>query len=481
MKNCRIILFVLLSFSVSSVFAQGSQLFTSLDAMAFSRGADSVQLEVYYSIVEKALQFKQVGSKWVAPIAGTVIIKQDGKEITHQDINKTKSVEGSKKELDAHQADVAIDGMIFKVAAKSNTEAIFVFHGQDQSGKPTNDTISRQVLIPILKKDKFQFSGIELASSLEQTSNKSNIFEKVGYIIMPNPSNTFGGNYQKLFYYTELSIPGANISPDSKAEVQLRILDAEQHEMYKNTTPVVLSASTIPVIGTAQIDGLPSDSYIIELSLIKNGTVEARVQRVFFYDSGFEVSEEEETQAPSVVDEETIYLSSDLSKLSELEVEERATQSFYMTTSTAPKKEYEKLTDLDKKRRFLYAFWRERDKQLPKPYPLAAYKEFMKRVEDANRQFSFMKTAGWKTSRGRVLIRYGKPDQINPQPFNIDTKPYTTWEYAARNLQLTSGSRAQFVFVDKQGGGNYILVHSNVLGETSNPDWYTRDALQTAN
>ena len=93
-----------------------------------------------------------------------------------------------------------------------------------------------------------------------------------------------------------------------------------------------------------------------------------------------------------------------------------------------------------------------------------------------------MKTPGWKTARGRVLIQYGYPDEIQRQPFSIDTKPYMMWEYIGRNnIPLQFGSRAEFVFVDKQGGGNYILVHSNVRGETSETDWYSREALQTTN
>src|ERR1043165_487767 len=164
--------------------------------------------------------------------------------------------------------------------------------------------------------------------------------------------------------------------------------------------------------------------------------------------------------------------------LGEFELNERADQTKYLMTDPQ-KNDYKKITDLDAKRHFLFDFWRAKDAEVQNAQPLSAYRAFVRRIESANKQYTIMKTPGWKTSRGRVLIQYGIPDEILRQSSSIDTKPYYIWEYTGRNIALQSGSRAQFVFVDKTGGGNFVLVHSNARGETSEPNWYGREALQT--
>ncbi len=73
---------------------------------------------------------------------------------------------------------------------------------------------------------------------------------------------------------------------------------------------------------------------------------------------------------------------------------------------------------------------------------------------------------------------YGSPDRTVDELFSTQAKPYIQWQYIGRGYRLSDGSRAYFYFVDKMGGGNFTLVHSNVMGEVSNPNWYSMDALQ---
>ncbi len=474
MKRTLLIISILLCSNV--LLAQSRQDMTYLDAVSFMRNNDSVQIEVYYSIMQKGLKFENHGSEWEAKIYGVIEILQEGKTVATLQIHKFKQFSGSKEALDKQMSDVIIDGAMFKVAAHSNTVALLILAPQEPNG--VSDTIRRQVFVPIRKADKFQFNSIELATSLNQTTDNKNFFEKVGYMVMPNPSNIYGDNYNKLYYYTELSLPNGNYSGD-KAEVQLRVLDGEGHEMYKSSQPVTLSVATVPVLGTAEIDGLPSDSYVLELTLMRNGVADTKVQRVFYYDSGIQIEEQAAEQNSSApLDEKTLYLMSDFKTMSELELDEHATQSFYGASSNTTK-EYKKLTDVESKRMFLFTFWRAADKKTPNAQPLSMYRAMLARVADANKQFSFMKVPGWTTDRGRVLIQFGKPDQIDAQPFATDSKPYMVWQYTSQRMKLSGGFRAEFVFVDRRGSGSYQLVHSNVQGEVYQPNWYANEALRT--
>ena len=135
------------------------------------RNNDSVQVEAYYSIIQKGLVFEHHGTEWEAKIYGVIEIIQDGKLVTAIQIHKFKQFSGTKEALDKQMGDVIIDGAIFKVAAKSNTVVQLILAAQDSKG--VSDTIGRQVFIPLRKKDKFQFNSLELASSLKQTTDNT--------------------------------------------------------------------------------------------------------------------------------------------------------------------------------------------------------------------------------------------------------------------------------------------------------------------
>ncbi len=103
---------------------------------------------------------------------------------------------------------------------------------------------------------------------------------------------------------------------------------------------------------------------------------------------------------------------------------------------------------LKEKQAFFKRFWKERD-----PDPTTAKNElkdeYFKRVNYANTYFSTMTQDGWQTDRGRILIKFGFPDDIERHPFEIDSPPYEIWQYY--NLRKT------FVFIDYTGFGDYRL------------------------
>jgi hypothetical protein len=72
---------------------------------------------------------------------------------------------------------------------------------------------------------------------------------------------------------------------------------------------------------------------------------------------------------------------------------------------------------------------------------------------------------GWQTDRGRVYILYAEPDEIERFPNSGDSKPYEIWHYN----QIESG--VIFVFIDRNGFGDYQLVHSTKRGELQDESW----------
>src|SRR5215471_12765477 len=118
--------------------------------------------------------------------------------------------------------------------------------------------------------------------------------------------------------------------------------------------------------------------------------------------------------------------------------------------------------------RFIESFWYRRD---PDPdTPENEYKDqFYERKEYANEHFA-SGVPGWKTDRGRVYIKYGKPDEIEPHPAGgpydrpsyegggtTTTYPFEVWWY--RNIDGI-GTDVEIEFVDPTGSGEYRIARN---------------------
>jgi len=107
-----------------------------------------------------------------------------------------------------------------------------------------------------------------------------------------------------------------------------------------------------------------------------------------------------------------------------------------------------KEASLEEQRKFFKRFWAEYD-----PDPTTAKNElkneYFKRVNFSDQNFSILGQNGWTTDRGRILIKFGFPDDIDRHPFELGSKPYEVWKYYAL--------RKTFLFEDMTGFGDYRL------------------------
>ena len=124
---------------------------------------------------------------------------------------------------------------------------------------------------------------------------------------------------------------------------------------------------------------------------------------------------------------------------------------------------FKKLSNDEERDNFIEAFWQRRD---PTPdTPENEYKEeHYRRIEYANEHFA-AGIPGWKTDRGRMWIKYGKPDEIESHPSGgmyerpIDegggqttTYPFEDWRY--RYIEGV-GQEVIMEFVDQCMCGEY--------------------------
>jgi hypothetical protein len=90
---------------------------------------------------------------------------------------------------------------------------------------------------------------------------------------------------------------------------------------------------------------------------------------------------------------------------------------------------------------------------------------YLHRITVANQRYTAMGREGWRSDRGRTLVLYAEPDEIERVPSSDQSKPYEIWHFYA----IENG--VDFVFVDRSGFGDYILVHSTKRGELRDDSW----------
>jgi len=93
------------------------------------------------------------------------------------------------------------------------------------------------------------------------------------------------------------------------------------------------------------------------------------------------------------------------------------------------------------------------------------YNQMNTRLALADQQFSNRNFSGRKTDRGRVLIRYGRPINIEPYPANEDRYSYEIWHYE------DSDDGFIFIFINKDDAGMFEQIHSNHPDEFRNYHW----------
>ena len=136
---------------------------------------------------------------------------------------------------------------------------------------------------------------------------------------------------------------------------------------------------------------------------------------------------------------------------------------------------WKKLQTDDEREKFIEDFWRSRDPD-PDTEENEFKQEFFERIAYANEHFSSGKP-GRLTDRGRIYIKFGKPDEIESHPAggayerpsyegggSTSTYPFEKWFY--RYIPNVRNG-VELEFVDPTGSGEYRLAR--------NPD--EKDAL----
>lgn len=272
-----------------------------------------------------------------------------------------------------------------------------------------------------------KYVGMSAGTYISKVTEDVN-FRRGNLQVIPNPEAIFNERNYLVYTYAEIY----NLEPQKEYSVTYTVLSAKG-DTVKRLPPKILIPPQKDVIevGGVNIITLDVGTYLIKIDVTQG---DRKVSR-----------------------EKTFYMAKAAPpEISEFTAKER--QYYDFIDYIATKKElkfYRSLNDVGKKE-FLRRFWFKRG--------IDALHEFISRVEYADRYFTSGSKKGRYSDRGRIYIKYGKPDEIERYPSSIATRASERWFY------YESGG-IEFVFVDKRGYGEYELVYSSIEEEPTNPNW----------
>lgn len=319
----------------------------------------------------------------------------------------------------------------------------------------------KKIVIPNSRKE-IEISDIVLAYNVVPKEaakiNWGNDFLINDLYVIPNPSEEFSGDSIFLSYYFQ--IHNQLISYDEQI-IDLKILNSKKYPVKE----LGKFNSVKNVFGTTDISDLATGVYYISVIIKEkeNERVLERDNSTRFYvvnnnvkptlEAKFTESQEFEMSEYATMDQETV--DREFAKLK------------YILTNFE-KNQYKQLDFLKAKQRALFKYWKYRDTDTTTKINERKI-EYDKAVQYADTYFHFSsQTEGWRTDRGRVLLTYGFPTDVDRFEEKEGKNACEIWYYG----DIRGG--VYFYFVDVNNYNNYILVHSTMINELYDDKWMER-------
>ncbi|UCF63452.1 MAG: GWxTD domain-containing protein [bacterium] len=284
--------------------------------------------------------------------------------------------------------------------------------------------------------DPYFVSGIDKASD-------HNKFEKYGLLLIPNPARVFQVDSTSCKFFVYHEINNMYYDPDSPTafSCHYQVFDLAGNEyLHKPEIRKIKETKSSSRIEVVTLNEAKSGIYRLVITVVDLETDQRQSVSHYFWLTGGDIDE------------------GHLLALSESELDQYFHQIKYLLTD----KDKEIINELNfqAKQEFLLKFWKSKD-----PDPSTLENEFMieylKKVTYVQNTFK----NGIDSDMGRIYLQYGMPTEIDRQISNPGSiKSVIIWRYALNGI-------TEFVFLDRTGDEQYLLVHSNHPDEFNNPDW----------
>jgi len=404
----------------------------------YFRGQDQkTKIEIYYSVALRELKVSEMGEKLgLFDIDLTVKDSQNQAVFTE---SRSRGVRpGPAAEPVAESRGVVDQYVFYLPAGEYKLEAKVT----DKNAK-AKSSVAAAMQVPSFD-NGLGISEPQLATVItKDLSNK--VFVKGNQAILPNPSRRY--RYQNSilnFFYEVYNLTATPGDSSGNFQVAYAITDVLGDSLIVIPKQMVSKpGSTSSRVQSFDIRGLEKGEHVLAISVSDPASGQSAVvqKRFFIHDPMQDVQ---------------------ILPMTNEDIKRYREQIKYLAT----RDELQVFDQLNPKGKeaFLLNFWHSKDAD-----PSTAVNEFMQnyfsRIDYANKHFKG-KSGGQNTDMGRVFIIFGQPDDIGNHIMEIHKKPYIVWYY----YQSGQGKQ-EFVFVDRNNEGIYVLVHSTVEGELKNYNW----------
>jgi GWxTD domain-containing protein len=319
---------------------------------------------------------------------------------------------------------------------------------RDRFAPDRRDSLTVRLPIRVFTTASPALSDLEFASVIRQGS-PGGIFYKNTLDVVPNVGGMFSEDQRCNYYLEAYNLTSAQDT--GQFVVRTSVLDAVGKEIISRDRPRRRAGESSVIVDNVPVKNLRTGTYSMIVSLLdRDGKPSSSSSRkLYVYNETLGVDSSLLRTASTLPMPQ--YMSMDESEV------EREYQWCRYVVMDDEKSQWSDLKGVDAKRRFMSDFWRQRG--------AGVREEYLSRVAYANTNFRVLGRDGFKTDRGRVMILYGQPDDVDRHPNETEMRPYEVWSY--NNIQ----GGVIFVFVLRNAAGDYELVHSTHRDELHDENW----------
>ena len=326
-----------------------------------------------------------------------------------------------------------------------------------------NKLIHKSALQVAFTTEGLQQSDICLLASVEKAAVEGP-FTKNGLDLDLLPYRFYGRNATSLVLYHEIYQADKIIGEPFAVSFVIERLNGLQAEVVRTLHKRQEAAAVVPVVQLIDIVDLPSGNYRLTIEVKDRNRNLLSSRKTDFQRSNPQF----DLQAlyKQVSDEQmgTSFVSN--MDAAELKYSLLAIQPLLPQRDVEVVNLMLRYDSLRAQKIYLLSFWSKENTVNPKD----AYDRYMEVARAVDQQFDSGFRYGFETDRGYVYLKYGRPNDIVRQENEPSAPPYEIWSYD--EIKQTNQNNVRFVFYNPSlAADDYILLHSDVIGERNNPQW----------
>lgn len=304
-------------------------------------------------------------------------------------------------------------------------------------------------------------SDIYLSSFATAADSTSNQFVKNGWYMEPLLYQTFEENQNILnAYFESYLLTGDNAKYFYRFTLN-RLSEDDKKIQIQEWFRLRKAGPVDPFFLKHDISELVSGKYSLNIQLLDHSKKPLNEKTVVFYRKNpfWDVLD---TQASL---KRTDKLFFDTLNIERVNYAVRAVLPLLSATeSPVVSKLLDEKRDLEK-RRFLFSYFSHQDDSA-----VVIFHKYMSLARYLDVVFKSGFGYGFETDRGRIFLRYGRPDEIISEDKDPGAYPYEIWKYS--RIENPSQSNVKFLFYNPDlAESDFRLLHSTAIGERQNTRW----------